>query len=348
MVLPLPNLRRHHNLLGSSPITGPIVKKGGGRTAGKKVGRVVSVGHRYWGISISATNEDPAGNVDVAELRFFDDTGACISDGLTGFAKAGWTGNSGKAASDGLSDGLTGTLEIASYTGGSLPMIYWFDFGSPVNPALMQVVGVTEEFNASCPKDFAMVYSDDALAWTAVASTTDETDWQYNEDRTLENPDNAPAWTGQNAFASTQWTVRMEDYYSSYFGWGMAELEFYETIGGEKVVPVSIAASDSLGGYPPSNLIDGNAGTFWTTSGSTPAKNVVNITATFASPVSIAQIGMRARPDSDDQIGRQMPKEVRVSYEDGATRKYAGYIIDPAPSFAAPGELRKYPLLIAR
>lgn len=35
-------LRRHHNLLiDQEPITGPVVKSGGGRTAGKKVGRVV-------------------------------------------------------------------------------------------------------------------------------------------------------------------------------------------------------------------------------------------------------------------------------------------------------------------
>lgn len=36
---------RHHNLLtGAVPITGPIVESGGGRTAGKKVGRKVSAG----------------------------------------------------------------------------------------------------------------------------------------------------------------------------------------------------------------------------------------------------------------------------------------------------------------
>lgn len=305
-------------------------------------------GHRYWGVSISATNEDPVGNVDVAELRFFDATGACISDGLTGYASAGWGANTDRAAADGLSDGLTSTFEIASYQGGTFPLVYWFDFGSPVDAALMQVVGVEEAFNAACPKDYAMVYSDDAATWTAVASTTGETGWQENEDRTLENPDNVPAWTGQNAFSSTQWRIRLEDYYSSYFSWGLAELEFYETIGGANVVPSSITATSTLSGYPASNLIDGDASTFWASDGSTPSRKTVYLSATFSSSVSVAQIGQRARPGGDTQIGRQMPNELRVEYNDGGTWKYAGYIIDPAPSFAAPGELRKYPLLFSR
>lgn len=343
-------LRRHHNLLlDQEPISGPVVQKGGGRTAGKKVGRKPAANaHRYWGILISATNETPVSNVDVAELRFFDATGACISNGLTGYAKAGWTANAAKQASDGLSDGLTTTNEIASYAGGSLPMIYWFDFGSPVSAALMQVVGTTEAFNAACPKDYALVYSDDAISWTSVASTTGQTNWQENEDRTLENPNAVPAWTGQNAFSSTEWQIRMEDYYSSYFAWAFSELEFYETIGGAKVTPASMAASSTASGQPASNLIDGNDTTYWAST--VVSKNNVFVAATFSTPRKIAQIGLRARNDAGApaDIGRQMPKEIRVEYKVGGVWKYASYLIDPAPSFAAKGELRKYSLKFSR
>ena len=341
---------RHHNLLaGAEPITGPIVDSG--RTAGKRVGRKLAANaHRYWGILISATNETPVSNVDVADLRFFDATGAAISNGLTGYAKAGWTANSGKQASDGLGDGLTTANEIVSYTGGSLPLVYWFDFGSPVNPALMQVVGTTEAFNAACPKDYAMVYSDDAATWTSVASTTGQTNWQENEDRTLENPNAVPAWTGQNAFSSTEWQIRMEDYYSSYFAWAFSELEFYETIGGAKVTPASMAASSTASGQPASNLIDGNDTTYWASSGTTPVKNAIYVAATFSTPRKIAQIGLRARNDAGApaDIGKQMPKEIRVEYKVGGVWKYASYLIDPAPSFAAKGELRKYSLKFSR
>ena len=343
-------LRRHHNLLaGAAPISGPIVDSG--RTAGKRIGGLSRiVGHRYWGISIAATNEQPVGTAGVAELEFFDRNGALISKGKQGFAKAGWTAVSGQTANAGLSDGLTSPSEGAvSYSGGSLPFILWMDFGSPVAASLMRVVGFRQDYAGGCPKDYSMVYSDDAVTWTVAASTTGQTNWQNEEDRILENPANPPAWTGQQALSSTQWRIRLEDYYEFLFNWSMAKLEFYESIGGAKVVPSGIAATSSASGRGPEFLIDDSTDTCWVNASGQP-QALIYITATFASPIKVAQIGMmpQSLTSSPADIGKQMPKETRVEYLDGGTWKYAGYLIDPAPSYAAKFELRKYPLLISR
>ena len=304
--------------------------------------------HRYWGISIDENVNGVATNAALGDLQFFDAFGAMISRGLTGYAKAGWTSDAAQAASTNLTDErVGGSVGNVAYEDGDAPLVLWVDFGSPAAPALMRVVGIELAFIGANPADFSMVYSDDALAWTSVASASGVTSWKEFQDRVYENPGNPPAWTGQQAISTTQIQIRLDDYYDSYFGFGMSELLFYETIGGAPVVPSSITASSTLSGYPPDNLIDGSSSTLWTTNGA-QSPRTVTITATFASSVKIAEIGMRARSDADSNIGKQMPNDLLVSYWDGSAFRYMGKLLDPAPSWASPGELRKYPLLISQ
>lgn len=343
-------MRRHHNLLTGSGLSGPVLRRGASRAVGGRIGGGVAAGHLFWGVSISATNEEPLSGVGCTELRFFDAAGNCISDGLTGYAKSGWTAINSQTAATKLTDGLTTTqTNSVAYSSGALPFVMWVEFSSPANVALAQIVAYAEVFGAGNPKDFDLVYSDDGVTWTAVATTTDETGWRENEDRTLENPLNPPAWTGQNAFTALNWRFRLEDYHEPLFAWGMSEVLAYDTVDGSPTVPISIS-SNRTWAEPLTNLIDGDDQTFASDVDNPPTRQATYIELGFASPINLAAIGLRARNGAGDpaDIGKQMPNELRVEYLDGATWKYAGYLIDPNPSYAAKGELRRFPLLFAR
>lgn len=86
---------RHHNLLtGAVPITGPIIQEGGGRTAGKKVGRKVAGGISYvgglTGFHTAATASFSIASIPVAENDY---AVLVVSRATSGAmpALAGWT-----------------------------------------------------------------------------------------------------------------------------------------------------------------------------------------------------------------------------------------------------------------
>lgn len=96
----------------------------------------------------------------------------------------------------------------------------------------------------------------------------------------------------------------------------MAELAMRTTVGGSNALSgATLSASSTSGGFPLSNLTDGNTGTFWV---STNSGSVHSVTADFGSATEIRQIDITTRFDGNGKITMPSSLKVQVS-TDGST-----------------------------
>lgn len=109
---------RHHNLLPSAePITGPIVKNGGGRTAGKKVGRVVGGVELVGSATSTAVTTDLSGlGIQSGDflLLLFQRTSS--GDEAQSVVTAGWTKDVELFADDSWDSNLMVASKVADGT----------------------------------------------------------------------------------------------------------------------------------------------------------------------------------------------------------------------------------------
>jgi len=113
---------------------------------------------------------------------------------------------------------------------------------------------------------------------------------------------------------STDWRLRFPSSYNANGYLGLAEIEMRATIGGaDETTGRTASAFIFLGGFPPSNAIDNNSATFYTTGGNSPPVGGHWIAVNFASAIQIDQVLVQVRPDGF----REDPKDMVVEYLDG-------------------------------
>jgi hypothetical protein len=165
------------------------------------------------------------------------------------------------------------------------------------------------------PKDFDLVYSDDAATWQTAFSVTSQTAWAQAEIRTFNNPAySAPAYTGSKYGAHMYWRIVM-------FGVGtvatnnafsMSELQMRATTGGaNQCTGGAASAGETWPEFAPANAFDGNTSTAW---GATNAKLSNWLKYAFAAPVSVGAVAITARNDGPGY--GQTPVSFSVQFSD--------------------------------
>ena len=144
-------------------------------------GSTVTLGHRYWRISVSA----PAGStsyIGFTEIELRGTSGGpdlMSAQTVNGAASASSEIN----ASNGAWMAADGRMTYGWLSESASPAWWKYDFGSPLNagPAIADVkqVAIYGSYNApnASHKDFQIQWSDDGSAWTTVLSVTGQTGW---------------------------------------------------------------------------------------------------------------------------------------------------------------------------
>ena len=141
-------------------------------------------GHRYWRLEVTDKNDATYVGVGNVELRL---TQGGANEATYGAARSSAAYVNGTTPWEAFDPNAA--LEWRAAT---MPSDLAYDFGHNVEIA-QAAVTVTTGFPERGPKDYNLQYSDDAVSWTTLASTTGETAWSEGETRLL----NAPVTTTQ-------------------------------------------------------------------------------------------------------------------------------------------------------
>lgn len=256
---------------------------------------------RYWRINISTLG---SGNLaSVAELQMYESKfGQNCCTGGTAAADSIFDANypASEGFDDGLQDEVDATTDTSVWSSTDTALPHWlsYDFG-----VVKEIVAIGHHGRAGSrlfhnPTAYTVEYSNDNNSWSVAWSIN--TTWPDAFDfKRFVNPSYAvPSYTGSPHGSHSFWRVFVT------FGVGdsvgIAEMEYRATPSGADQATGGSAAASSIfsGSFPASAAFDDDSGTYWVTS-----VDWAWLRYDFASPVSVAEVSIQARPSGSPVSG---------------------------------------------
>lgn len=297
---------------------------------------------RFWrlratGLNPANTNGSPT--IGFVGIVFRDNAGADITTGGTPIASsftAGYPASQAFDGNDGTAWYSTSNRNIGEWIG--------YDFGAKVAPYSF-VIQPGAGFPQGTPRNIALDYSDDGLAWTPHTVYFVDSDWVASVAKTfvIGRVEGGGGVGTVEIGAHRYWLLK--DWTNTQGSAdpvvGGAALALRETVGGAALAVSAITATDTLSGYPASNLVDGNAATFWVAQYSSNPALVVDL----GSAKSVRQVAWTGRPDSP--YWNQSPRGFNLYFsDDGLTWNLAAPILLPAQTGAGQTSVGSVPTSI--
>lgn len=243
--------------------------------------------HRYWRVNITSNNG--AADTGFLELELYDALlGKNITSGGTASALQSTFGYGPEQLFDGSFQSNSGWRST------SMPTWAQYDFGTAKSIYGFGIHGTNTAGQG--PKDFELQWSDNNSTWTTYITVTNQTGWATGEIRRFWSS-SLPSYSGSPWGTHSYWRLYVKNANNDFPG--LAELEFRATPGGSDQATGGTASASSIyaGSFVASNAFDDNVSTFWIASSS----GFGWIQYAFASPVSVAQVLLRARNDGNPQ-----------------------------------------------
>jgi hypothetical protein len=244
--------------------------------------------HSYWRVYITTNGGHAA--IAIAELQFYDASGALLSSGGTPLATSTYSGSAASNAFDG---------NFTTYwaSNNQKPAGLGYQFSSSVDVVTVRLVP-REDLFTQAPKTLTVQYSDDGSSWVDATALLSTPTWSTQQMYSASWPVATP-FIG----AATMWRIKSNATVEGATSCGT--LEFRTVVGGPQratsTKEYSITSSVWTG-MPPQQAYDGNTATFW---GSSQELGWVGYV--FSNPVKISQVLWTAR--SDVNGGRQSPTD---------------------------------------
>jgi hypothetical protein len=270
---------------------------------------------RFWRVHITNANGAGFGGTyyaNIAEIQMFETAGG-PDLARTAPTIINSTVNSSYGPTLAVDGDFTTTTSLVNGSAGPpYTNMYWgADFGAGASKSI-QAVSITAWASdpSATPSDFTVDSSPDGITWTTAWSVTGQSGWGAGETRLFVNP----SYTYTHSFwgAHAYWRALMGAHASG--NWSAAEQQYRATPGGaDQASGATITASSALTGYAATMAHDGNASTFWVSSGGAAGQY---IQYHFSSAVTLAEVLWTAR---NDGYYAEAPTAGTMQYSDDGT-----------------------------